>query len=89
MTNPIIGDLHAHTLRSDGVLSPIELVTKAEQAGFSVLAITDHDNMDAIRILREEGYNGPVQLIEGIEISCFEGGREVHMLAYYLDADNP
>lgn len=88
MTNPIIGDLHAHTLRSDGVLSPIELVVKAEQAGFSVLAITDHDNMDAIRILREEGYNGPLQLIEGIEISCFEAGREVHMLAYYLDADN-
>lgn len=88
MTNPIIGDLHAHTLRSDGVLSPIELVTKAEQAGFSVLAITDHDNMDAIRILRDGGYNGPLQLIEGIEISCVERGREVHLLAYYLDADN-
>lgn len=89
MTAPsLIGDLHSHTDRSDGVLSPQELVVKAEQAGMTVLAITDHDNLDAIRILRSEGYNGPLHLIEGIEISCFELGREVHILAYYLDPDN-
>ena len=84
----LIGDLHSHTNRSDGLLTPLELVVKAEQAGMTALAITDHDNMDAIRILREGGYNGPLHLVEGIEISCFEAGREVHLLAYYLDPNN-
>jgi len=89
MTDPhLIGDLHTHTDRSDGVLSPHDLIVKAEQAGMTVLAITDHDNLDAFRILRDGGYNGPLHLIEGIEISCFEAGREVHLLAYYLDPDN-
>lgn len=85
---PIIGDLHSHTDRSDGILSTQELVVKAEQAGFRVLAITDHDNMDAFRILRDGGYNGPLRIVPGIEISCFESGREVHLLAYGLDPDN-
>lgn len=84
----LIGDLHSHTNRSDGLLTPMELVVKAEQAGMTVLAITDHDNMDAFRMLRDGGYNGPLNIIEGIEISCFEAGREVHLLAYYLDPDN-
>ena len=34
--------LHAHTTRSDGELSPAELVALYERAGFDVLAITDH-----------------------------------------------
>src|SRR5947199_371909 len=34
--------LHAHTTRSDGEQSPEELVNHYEQAGFDVLAITDH-----------------------------------------------
>lgn len=89
MTDPsLIGDLHTHTNRSDGLLTPHELVVKAEQAGMVALAITDHDNMDAFRMLRADGYNGPLHLVEGIEISCFEAGREVHLLAYYLDPDN-
>jgi predicted metal-dependent phosphoesterase TrpH len=86
-TPPIIGDLHTHTDRSDGILSTHELVVKAEQAKLTALAITDHDNMDAFRILRDEGYNGPLRIIPGIEISCYEGGREVHLLAYGLDPD--
>ncbi len=35
-------DFHTHTFLSDGVLSPIELVRRAIQAGYRVMAITDH-----------------------------------------------
>lgn len=35
-------DLHAHTFFSDGVLSPAETVRRAEQAGYSAVALTDH-----------------------------------------------
>lgn len=84
----IHADLHTHTTCSDGVLTPIDLVTKAERAGLRALAITDHDTMAAHDVLRDGGYNGPVQLIPAIEISCFEGGRDIHILGYHLDATN-
>ncbi len=84
-TTNLVADLHTHTSCSDGNLSPIELVEKATARGFSTLAITDHDNMNAYRALAEGGYNGPLNVIPGVEISCYDFGREVHILAYYLD----
>ncbi|MBU3698394.1 MAG: PHP domain-containing protein [Candidatus Kapabacteria bacterium] len=85
----IVADLHTHTTCSDGLLSPMELVVKAEQRGFQALAITDHDNLDAYRLLRKQGYNGPVKVISAVEISCYDFGREVHILAYNVDVDDP
>lgn len=35
-------DLHSHTLLSDGVLLPAELVRRCEAAGYRALAVTDH-----------------------------------------------
>jgi len=35
-------DLHMHTFFSDGALGPAELIRRAENAGYSVMAITDH-----------------------------------------------
>lgn len=84
----VVADLHTHTTCSDGLLSPVELITKAEQRGLQALAITDHDNLDAHRHLRDLGYNGPLRLISGVEISCYDFGREIHVLAYNVDVDN-
>lgn len=86
-TNPLQlhADMHTHTRCSDGILYPHQLVEKAERHGFMALSITDHDNMDAYEVLRRGGYNGPVTLVPGIEVSCFEHGRDTHVLGYYLD----
>lgn len=81
----LVADMHTHTTCSDGALSPIELVAKAHAKGFGSIAITDHDNMDAYRTLLNGGYNGSVNVIPGVEISCYDFGREVHILAYFLD----
>lgn len=35
-------DLHTHSILSDGELVPFELVRRAEAAGYSAIAITDH-----------------------------------------------
>ena len=40
-------DLHSHSSFSDGVLTPHELVSRAIDKGVDVLAITDHDTLDA------------------------------------------
>jgi putative hydrolase len=41
-------DLHTHTLLSDGVLLPSELVQRAHSAGYRALALTDHVDMSNI-----------------------------------------
>jgi hypothetical protein len=40
--SPSTVDLHTHTLRSDGLLPPAQLVEAAAAAGVRLLAITDH-----------------------------------------------
>lgn len=44
-------DLHTHSVLSDGQLLPFELVRRAQAAGYSAIAITDHvdtSNMDSV-----------------------------------------
>ena len=40
-----IYDFHTHTFLSDGVLSPMELIRRAYDKGYSAIAITDHVGM--------------------------------------------
>lgn len=70
-------DLHTHSLFSDGVLIPSELVRRAFVKGYEAIAITDHadgSNMDFIipRIVRAaEDLSGlmPITVIPGIELT--------------------
>lgn len=41
-------DLHTHSLLSDGVLLPSELVRRAEEKGYEAIAVTDHADMSNI-----------------------------------------
>ena len=41
-------DLHSHSRVSDGVLSPTELVGRAQANGVKVLALTDHDEVGGV-----------------------------------------
>ncbi|RPI67133.1 MAG: PHP domain-containing protein [Ignavibacteriae bacterium] len=84
----IHADLHSHTTCSDGVLLPHSLVEKAARVGLKALSITDHDNMDAHRLFAREGIGEEIKIIPGIELSCYEHGRDIHILGYYLDANN-
>jgi predicted metal-dependent phosphoesterase TrpH len=76
-------DLHSHTTASDGVLKPQELVDLASERGIDLLAITDHDTMDAFDT--ELVYPSNLQLIQGIELSCKWGGNTVHILGLNVD----
>src|SRR5918995_4143765 len=38
-------DLHTHTTRSDGVVSPADLLRDVADAGVRLLALTDHDTL--------------------------------------------
>jgi predicted metal-dependent phosphoesterase TrpH len=84
-------DLHTHTLRSDGVLQPTELVQAAADAGIRTLAITDHDTIAAYREIADDGaVPAGMELIPGIEINALSRGipladGELHILGFGMD----
>ena len=70
-------DLHTHSLFSDGVLVPSELVRRAVMKGYSVIAITDHgdsSNLDFIiprvsAACRELTKRWKIKALPGIELT--------------------
>jgi len=81
-------DLHTHTNFSDGMFSPEELILKAKNAGLKYLAITDHDNVDAVEEAINFAGGQGIELIPGAEISAEHNGKETHILAYFIDYKN-
>jgi len=90
-------DLHCHTNRSDGNLSPADLVKHALQQQMSVIAITDHDmrppmaiNMDGHHYHLTELYDRfALHVLPGIEVSCETLVEDVHILGYGCDFTAP
>jgi predicted metal-dependent phosphoesterase TrpH len=75
-------DLHAHTLASDGSDRPEELVAAAAAAGVAVLAVTDHDSVEAVAAARAAGERLGVEVLAGCEVTATVGDRVVHVLVY-------
>jgi len=64
------GNLHAHTLFSDGVKSPAELIAAYEALGYDFLAITDHDDRIPADYWRALGrVSSRLLFFQGVEIS--------------------
>lgn len=81
-------DLHAHSLYSDGTLSPTELVKRAHENNVKVLALTDHDITDGLeeanRVARELG----IKLVAGVEISVTWARQTIHIVGLNIDTEN-
>lgn len=80
-------DLHMHTTFSDGKMTPEELVAAAKDAGLHYMAITDHDTVEGIVELYENGHypSRGIHIIPGIEFSAHHPTREIHILGFNLD----
>ena len=78
-------DLHLHTLYSDGTDSPERVVELAKAAGLSAIAITDHDNTQAVAVARPAAERHGIELLTGIEMSATAQGAEVHVLGFLFD----
>lgn len=85
---PLRFDLHTHTNISDGIFSPRELVEYAAKRKVDVLAITDHDNIGAISLAKEEASKHQVHLVAGIEISTLWHSNEIHIVGLCVDIEN-
>lgn len=78
-------DLHTHSDRSDGTVSPAELVRRAARTGLDVVALTDHDTADGWDEAALVAQGCGIGFVPGIEISCQHAGAAVHLLAYSPD----
>ncbi|MEQ8517372.1 MAG: PHP domain-containing protein [Chromatocurvus sp.] len=82
-------DFHTHTLASDGALAPAELMTRAAQAGVSMLAMTDHDTLEGYLEGRHLAAGHGVSLVPGVELSCQWSGAGIHVVGLGFDVDAP
>ena len=83
-----IADFHSHSTRSDGVLTPTELVRLAAGNGVHLLALTDHDSMEGIPEAVAAASEAGVRIIPSIEMSTDIPGDEAHVLGYFLDPED-
>lgn len=81
-------DLHTHTLASDGMNEPSENVRLAFEKGLSAVAITDHDTVSGVQEALEAGTRYGITVIPGVEISTMAGGKDIHILGYYVDTED-
>lgn len=88
MTPPIV-DLHVHSTKSDGTFTPAELVQEAIKCGLSAFALTDHDTTAGIREAKEAALGTSLEVIPGIELSCYNNGHEVHIVGLFIEENNP
>lgn len=82
-------DLHVHSNRSDGTLSPAELVDYALQKGLKAIALTDHDTVDGLDEIMAYAKDKPLEVIPGIEYSTEYHKRDVHIVGLFIDYKAP
>ena len=79
-------DLHAHTLYSDGELTPAALARLGNEAGLSAFALTDHDTVAGFpEFARAAERFEPVC---GVEVSSRHEGADVHILGLFVDPED-
>ena len=81
-------DLHVHSNASDGTDPPAEVARRAAAAGLDVVALTDHDTMAGIAAAVAALPPG-LTLVPGLELSCLDNGRSMHLLGYLCDPGDP
>ncbi len=80
-------DLQLHTDMGDGLSPPDAVLDAAERAGLDVIAITDHDDIRASFIARDEAARraSPVEVVPGVEVTTRSG----HLLALFIEDEIP
>jgi len=80
-------DLHAHSIYSDGTLTPEALVARACERGVELFALTDHDETSGIARARVAAAARDLRFVAGVEVSVSFAGATVHVVGLDVDPD--
>jgi predicted metal-dependent phosphoesterase TrpH len=78
-------DLHNHSTRSDGLLSPTELLELAARTGVDAIALTDHDTTDGLEEANAAAKRVGIAFVPGVEISVSWGDTTLHVVGLNVD----
>ena len=81
-------DMHTHSHRSDGSLSPAQLLRAAEAAGVTAVALCDHNTVAGLPEFMEAAQGSAVEAIAGTEFSVDYQGKELHIVALFLPRES-
>ena len=82
-------DLHVHTTKSDGKMTPVEILKEAETLKLKAISITDHNTCMAYEELKnveiDKIYTGA--LIKGCEFNVMVDNVPIELLGYHIDTE--
>jgi 3',5'-nucleoside bisphosphate phosphatase len=78
-------DLHTHSLRSDGALTPADLVRRAAHRGVRIQALSDHDTLAGVADAMAAGAAEGVRIIPATELNTESEWGDAHVLGYFVD----
>lgn len=81
-------DLHCHSLVSDGVLDPAEVVRHAAANGVALLSLTDHDETAGCAAAEAEARAWGISFMPGVEISVSFADETIHVVGLGVDPDD-
>jgi predicted metal-dependent phosphoesterase TrpH len=82
-------DLHNHSTRSDGLLSPTELIELAARGGADAVALTDHDTTEGLAEAAQAARAAGIDLVPGVEVSVTWGDTTLHIVGLAIDPAAP
>ena len=85
----MFADLHLHTNFSDGTYTPEELAERAGELGLAAIALSDHDTVEGCARMSAACAHAGLEFIPATELTAEVDGNELHLLAYFVDTQNP
>jgi hypothetical protein len=83
-----LADPHCHTTASDGMVTPVELVAAAVNAGLELIAVTDHDTMASVAETKERGAAAGLNVVAGQEVTT-KWPAQTHIMGWFLEKPIP
>ncbi len=81
-------DLHNHSTRSDGLLSPTQLIELAARTGVDAIALTDHDTLEGLEEAAAAARVAGIGFVPGVEVSVSWGSATLHVVGLQVDPDS-
>ncbi len=86
---PVRADLHIHTTASDSRWTSEQVVAGCKAEGIELLAIADHDTVDAVVRTEALALEAGLSFLRAVEISVLASDELFHILGYGIDPASP